>query len=201
MWPFSKRKSKARADLLTEFRWGVLQDAANESERSANESERLRSSRTILICGELVDETANTAIAKLLFLQSEDAQKPITLVIHSTGGSVSAAMAIVDTMKWLKQPVHTRAPALAQGMALVVLANGNKGERCIGPAAKLALARLETSEPAAPEEFERITRTIASSLAAVTELDSEFLAHRVLKGESFTPADAIACGLADRIEE
>src|SRR5262245_41630606 len=105
--------------------FGSRKHAAQPS--SAADVDRLLGRRVVLLRGPLEDERATEGIAKLLFLQHENPHEPITLLIDSPGGSVSAGMAIIDTIKDLRSPVRTRCDGSAHGMAAVILACGQRG--------------------------------------------------------------------------
>src|SRR5690242_6639381 len=79
--------------------------------------EQLLQQRVVLLRGEIDDEQATIVVAQLLYLQHQDARQPITLIISSLGGSVTAGMAIIDTIKELSPPVRTRCEGSADGMA------------------------------------------------------------------------------------
>lgn len=91
--------------------------------------------RLINLRGEITDEVANAITAQLLFHESEDAKSPIKVLIESEGGSVTAALAIYDTIKYVSCPVHTRTNTSASGMAALLLAAGTLGTRVMSPRA------------------------------------------------------------------
>ena len=86
----------------------------------------LLSDRIVFINGPIDSLTANSVVAQLLYLDSEDSEKDICLYINSPGGSVTAGMAIHDTMRYIKAPVHTIGIGLASSMGALILASGNK---------------------------------------------------------------------------
>lgn len=98
-------------------------------ERAYDIYSRLLKESIIFLGGAIDDAHANTIIAQLLFLQSEDAKKDITLYINSPGGHVSAGLAIVDTMNNIKNDVSTVCVGIAASMGAVILSNGKKGKR------------------------------------------------------------------------
>jgi ATP-dependent Clp protease protease subunit len=98
-------------------------------ERAYDIFSRLLKENIIFLGGTVDDHVANLVIAQLLFLQSEDPKKEIQLYINSPGGSVSAGLAIVDTMQHIKNPISTVCVGLAASMGAVILSCGDKGRR------------------------------------------------------------------------
>lgn len=98
-------------------------------ERSYDLYSRLLEDRIIFLSGEIDDSTANTIVAQLIYLESKDSNKDISLYINSPGGSVSAGMAIYDTMNYIKCPVSTICIGMAASMAAFLLSSGEKGKR------------------------------------------------------------------------
>lgn len=100
-----------------------------EGERAYDIYSRLLKDRIIFLGGQVNDAMANTIIAQLLFLDSEDSKKEIQMYINSPGGEVYSGMAIYDTMQYIKSPVSTICVGLAASMAAFLLAGGEKGKR------------------------------------------------------------------------
>lgn len=98
-------------------------------ERVADIYSTLLEQRIVFVQGQVCDEMANTVVAQLLFLESIDPTEPITLYINSPGGSVTAGLAIKDTMDCIKCPVHTVAMGMAASMGAFLLASGEPGHR------------------------------------------------------------------------
>lgn len=98
-------------------------------ERSYDLYSRLLEDRIIFLSGEIDDSTANTIVAQLIYLESKDTNKDISLYINSPGGSISAGMAIYDTMNYIKCPVSTICIGMAASMAAFLLSSGEKGKR------------------------------------------------------------------------
>jgi ATP-dependent Clp protease protease subunit len=108
-------------------------------ERAYDIFSRLLRERIIFLGGPINDEVANLVIAQLLFLQSEDPKKEISLYINSPGGVVTAGLAIIDTMRHIQPPVSTVCVGMAASMAAVMLAAGEKGKRFILPNAEVMI--------------------------------------------------------------
>ena len=108
-------------------------------ERSYDIFSRLLKDRIVFLDGEINDATADLVIAQLLFLESEDPKKDISLYINSPGGSVTAGLAIYDTMQYLQSPVQTICMGQAASMAAILLAGGAKGKRYVLPSARVMI--------------------------------------------------------------
>lgn len=107
----------------------VVVEQTNRGERSYDIYSRLLKDRIIFLSGEIDDYTANLVVAQMLFLEMEDPDKEINLYINSPGGSVTAGMAIYDTMQYLRCPVSTLCIGMAASMGAFLLAAGAKGMR------------------------------------------------------------------------
>ncbi len=106
-------------------------EKSHNGERAYDIYSRLLKDRIIFLGGPIEDTVANLIIAQLLFLQSEDSKKEISLYINSPGGSVTSTLAIVDTMKFIKPDVSTFCVGIAASGAALVLSAGTKGKRFI----------------------------------------------------------------------
>lgn len=111
-------------------------------ERAYDIYSRLLKERIIFLGSMIDDSVANTVIAQLLFLESEDAKKDIKLYINTPGGSVTAGMAIYDTMQYVKPDVMTICVGLAGSMGAVLLAAGKKGKRIALPNSEILLHQV-----------------------------------------------------------
>lgn len=104
-------------------------EQSNRGERSYDIYSRLLKDRVIFLGSEINDEVANSIVAQLLFLASEDSEKDISIYINSPGGSVSAGFAILDTMNFIKPDIQTICVGMAASMASIILTSGTKGKR------------------------------------------------------------------------
>jgi ATP-dependent Clp protease, protease subunit len=111
-------------------------------ERAYDIYSRLLKERIVFLSGPIDDDTANIVIAQLLFLESEDPKKDIKLYVHSPGGSVSAGLAIYDTMNHIKPDVMTICVGMAASMAAVLLSSGAKGKRFALPNAEVMIHQV-----------------------------------------------------------
>lgn len=109
------------------------------SERSFDIYSRLLKDRIIFLTGEITDETANLVVAQLLYLEAEDSKKDICIYINSPGGSVTAGMAIYDTMNYIKCDVSTICIGMAASMGAFLLACGTKGKRICLPSSEVMI--------------------------------------------------------------
>jgi ATP-dependent Clp protease protease subunit len=100
---------------------------------------RLLKERIVFLAGEVNDQMASTVIAQLLYLESEDPDKDIYMYINSPGGSVTAGMAIYDTMQYIKCDVSTICVGMAASMGAFLLSGGTKGKRCALPNAEVMI--------------------------------------------------------------
>jgi ATP-dependent Clp protease protease subunit len=117
----------------------MVVDQTNHSERSYDIFSRLLKDRIIFLGEEVTDVSANLVVAQLLFLASEDPDKDISLYINSPGGSVTAGMAIYDTMQYIKPDVSTICVGLAASMGAFLLAGGAKGKRYALPNSEIMI--------------------------------------------------------------
>ena len=113
-----------------------------QGERAYDIYSRLLKERIVFLSGPVTDALANTIIAQLLFLEHEDAKKDITLYINTPGGSVSAGLAIYDTMQYVKPDVSTVCIGMAASMGAVLLAAGAAGKRFSLPNAEILLHQV-----------------------------------------------------------
>ena len=104
-------------------------DQTTSGERSYDIYSRLLEDRIVFISGEIDDNTANTVVAELIYLEAKNPDKDICIYINSPGGSVTAGMAIYDTMRYVKCDVSTICVGLAASMGAFLLAAGTKGKR------------------------------------------------------------------------
>ena len=117
----------------------MVVEQSNRGERSYDIYSRLLENRIIFITGEIDDAVANTVVAQLIYLESKDPEKDIYLYINSPGGSVSAGLAIYDTMNYIKCDVSTICIGLAASMGAFLLSSGQKGKRFALPNAEIMI--------------------------------------------------------------
>ena len=117
----------------------MVVEQTNRGERSYDIYSRLLENRIIFITGEIDDAVANTVVAQLIYLESRDPDKDISLYINSPGGSVSAGLAIYDTMNYIKCDVSTICRGLAASMGAFLLSSGANGKRFALPNAEIMI--------------------------------------------------------------
>ena len=117
----------------------IVVEQTGRGERSYDIYSRLLKERIVFIGSEITDDLANLVVAQLLFLQSEDATKDVSVYVNSPGGSVTAGLAIYDTMQFLKCDVVTYCIGQAASMGAVLLAAGAKGKRHALPGARIMI--------------------------------------------------------------
>ena len=114
-------------------------DKSQFGERAYDIYSRLLKENIIFVGGPIDDYMANLVVAQLLFLQSEDPKKEVKLYINSPGGSVTAGLAIIDTMRHIKNPISTVCVGIAASMGAVILAAGDKGKRFALPNSEIMI--------------------------------------------------------------
>ena len=120
----------------------TIVEKTQRGERAYDIFSRLLEERIIFLAGPVTDMNANVVIAQMLYLASKDSKRDIKLYINSPGGSVTAGLAIYDTMQYLKCPVSTICIGLTASMAAVILAAGTKGKRFSLPNAEILLHQI-----------------------------------------------------------
>ena len=117
----------------------MVVEQSNKGERSYDIYSRLLKDRIVFLGGEVDDDSANLIVAQLLFLEADDPDKDISLYINSPGGSVTAGMAIYDTMQYIKCDVSTICVGMAASMGAFLLSSGAKGKRIALPNAEIMI--------------------------------------------------------------
>ena len=130
----TERKIKMKASMIP-----MVVEKTGSGERAYDIYSRLLKDRIVFVGGEVEDGMANSVIAQLLFLQAEDPKKEISMYINSPGGSVTAGLAILDTMKMIKCPVATYCIGQAASMGAILLAAGEKGRRHALPNSRIMI--------------------------------------------------------------
>ena len=175
-------------------------------ERSYDIFSRLLKDRIIFIDGEINDATADLAVAQMLFLESEDTEREINLYINSPGGSVTAGLAIYDTIQYLKSEVRTICLGQACSMAAVLLAAGTKGKRCALPSSRIMIhqpwggAGGQASDIGIQaKEIVRLKQQLTGYLADACGCSVDKLAADLERDFYLTPHEALSYGLIDKV--
>jgi len=177
-----------------------------DGERAYDIYSRLLKDRIIFVTGPIETEMANTVVAQLLFLEKENPKEDIQMFINSQGGQITAGMAILDTMNYIKCEISTIAVGLAASMGTILLANGTKGKRFALPNSKIHI-----HQPIGGVEGQASDIAIeAEEILKTKKLLYEFLSERTGKGvkqiekdadrdKYFTAKEAKEYGLIDKI--
>ena len=186
----------------------MVVESTNRGERAFDIYSRLLKDRIIFLGGEVDDDTANIIVAQMLFLEADDPDKDIFLYINSPGGSVSAGMAIFDTMQYIKCEVSTICVGLAASMGAFLLTAGAKGKRRALPNAEIMIhqpsggARGQATDMNIQvEQILRIKKRLNAILAERTGQPVEKIAADTERDNYLTAAEAKDYGLIDEIIE
>ena len=184
----------------------VVVEQTNRGERSYDIYSRLLKDRIVFLGGEIDDDTANIIVAQLLFLEMDDPDQDISLYINSPGGSVTAGMAIFDTMRYLKCEVSTLCVGMAASMGAFLLAAGAKGKRKALPNAEVMIhqpsggARGQATAIAIQaEQILKTKRKMNQLLSEMTGQPLETIEKDVERDNYMSADEALAYGLIDEI--
>lgn len=186
----------------------VIEQTSRGGERSYDIYSRLLKERIIFLADEVNDQTASLVVAQLLFLESEDPNKDIQLYINSPGGSVTAGMAIYDTMNYIKCDVSTICIGMAASMGAFLLSGGTKGKRYALPNAEIMIHQPSGGSQGQATDMKIVAEHILKTKARMNRLMAEHTGQPVEKVEADTERDnwmtaeeAKAYGLIDEIVE
>lgn len=184
----------------------IVVEQTNRGERSYDIYSRLLKDRIVMLGTPINDEVANTIIAQLLFLESEDPDKDINLYINSPGGVVTSGLAIYDTMQFMKAPVSTICVGQAASMGAVLLAAGAKGKRYALPNARIMIHQPSggaqgqaTDIEIQAKEILKIRERLNKILSDHTGKALEKIADDVERDYFMSAEEAKAYGLVDDI--
>ena len=184
----------------------MVVEQSGHGERSYDIWSRLLKDRIIFLGGPIDDDTANLVIAQMLFLEAEDPDKDIFLYINSPGGSVSAGLAIYDTMQYLKCECSTICVGLAASMGAFLLAAGAKGKRKALPNSEIMIhqpsggARGQATEiQIVAENILRTRERLNRILAENTGKPIEVIAQDTERDNFMTAQEALEYGLIDKV--
>ena len=158
-------------------------EKTNSGERSYDIYSRMLEDRIIFLNGEVNDESASAIVAQLLYLESVDQTKDISLYINSPGGSVTAGMAIYDTMQYIKCDVSTICIGLAASMGAFLLAGGTKGKRYALPNAEIMIHQPSGGAKGQATDIQIVAENI---------LKTKERLNRILSGNTDQPYDVVA---------
>jgi ATP-dependent Clp protease protease subunit len=184
----------------------IVVEQSGRGERSYDIYSRLLRERVIFLVGPVNDHSANLVVAQLLFLESENPDKDISLYINSPGGSVYAGMAIFDTMQFIKPDVSTLCTGLAASMGAFLLAAGTKGKRFALPNSRIMIHQPSGGAQGQASDIQIQAREILDLrerlnhiLAANTGQSIERIAEDTERDNFMSAEDAVSYGLIDKV--
>jgi ATP-dependent Clp protease, protease subunit len=184
----------------------VVVERTGTGERSYDIFSRLLKDRIVFLDGEINDVTADLVVAQLLFLESEDPEKDINLYINSPGGSVTAGLAIYDTMQHIKPDVQTICIGQAASMGAVLLAGGAKGKRHCLPSSRVMIHQpwggvqgQARDIGIQAREIIRLKKMLIQYFADNTGKDFEEIASDMERDYFMSSDEAVAYGVTDSI--
>ena len=183
-------------------------EQTSRGERSYDIYSRLLKERIIFLGEEVNDTTASLIVAQLLFLESEDPNKDINLYINSPGGSVTAGMAIYDTMQYIKCDVSTTCIGMAASMGAFLLAGGTKGKRYALPNAEIMIHQPSGGAKGMASDIQIVAEEILKTkaklnriLAENTGKDIEQIAKDTDRDNYMSALEAVEYGIIDKVVE
>ena len=181
-------------------------EKTGQGERSYDIYSRLLKDRIILLCGEINDSLANSVVAQLLFLAAENNEEEIKLYINSPGGSITAGMAIYDTMNLINPPVSTICIGMAASMAAFLLSSGEKGKRYALPNSEVMIHQplggasgQATEIQIAAKHILRVKDRMNMILSKNTNQPIEKIALDTERDNYMFSDEALAYGIIDKI--
>lgn len=180
-------------------------EKSNNGERAYDIYSRLLKDRIIILCGEIDDMNSNTIVAQLLYLDSIN-HDDISIYINSPGGSVTAGMAIYDTMNFIKSNVSTICVGMAASMAAFLLSSGTKGKRCCLPNSEVMIhqplggAQGQATEiKIAAERILKLKDKLNRMLSSNTGKDLKIIEKDTERDYFLSSDEALEYGLVDKI--
>ncbi len=162
--------SEKPLDIQNNYYVPLVIEQSHRGERSYDIWSRLLKDRIIFLGTEVNDDVANVIVAQLLFLESEDPEKEINFYINSPGGSVTAGLAIYDTMQYMRAPVSTLCLGQAASMGAVLLAAGRKGKRFALPNSRIMIHQPSGGFRGQATDIEIHAREIAKMKKSLNEI-------------------------------
>lgn len=185
----------------------MVVEQTSRGERSYDIYSRLLNDRIIMLCDEVNDATASLVVAQALYLEGQDKDKDISLYINSPGGSISAGMAIHDTMKYIKCDVSTICMGMAASMGAFLLASGTKGKRIALPNSEImihqpllgGLQGQATDIKIHADHIIHIKKKLNTMLSEYTGQSLETIERDTERDNFMTAEQACAYGLIDKV--
>lgn len=186
----------------------MVVDQVSGGERSYDIYSRLLEDRIVFITGEITDDTANIVVAQLIYLEAKNPDKDICLYINSPGGSVSAGLAILDTMRYIKCDVSTICVGIAASMGAVLLSSGTKGKRFVLPNSEVMIHQPLGGAQGQATEIRIAAEHILQTRDKINQILSdnsgqpiEVIAQDTERDNWLTAKQAVQYGLVDKIFE
>ncbi len=183
-------------------------EQTGRGERSYDIFSRLLNDRIVMLCDEVNDASASLVVAQLLYLEGQDPDKDIQLYINSPGGSVTAGMAIYDTMQYIKCDVSTICIGMAASMGAFLLSSGAKGKRMVLPNAEVMIHQPSGGSQGQATDIliqaahiQRTKEKLNQILADNTGKPIEQIATDTERDNWMTAAEAVEYGLVDKVIE
>jgi len=167
----------------------TIVEKSGQRERAYDIYSRLLEDRIIFLAGQVTDEMANLIIAEILYLVSRDPKKEIRLYINSPGGSVTAGLAIYDTMQYISCPISTVCVGMAGSMGAVLLAAGTKGKRYALPNAEILLHQVAGGVSGQASEIEITAKQIMKLKNNLNKIIAQHTGQDLKKIEQDTDRD------------
>ena len=181
-------------------------EQTNRGERQYDIFSRLLNDRIVVLSDEVNDATASLVVAQLLFLESQDADKDISFYINSPGGSVTAGMAIYDTMQYIKCDVSTICMGMAASMGAFLLSSGTKGKRLALPNCEVMIHQPSggakgqaTDIKIVADHILKTKETLNKILAENTGKPIEVIARDTERDNFMSAQEALEYGLVDKV--
>lgn len=184
----------------------MVVDRTDSGERSFDIYSRLLEDRVIFLSGEINDDVANLVVAQLIYLESKDPTKDISLYINSPGGSVSAGLAIYDTMNYIRCDVSTICIGLAVSMGAFLLSSGTKGKRYALPNSEIMIHQVlggaqgqATDVEIQTKQLLKIKQKLNRLLAENVGRDITEVEHDTERDNYLSASEAKAYGIIDEV--
>ena len=184
----------------------VVIEQTGVGERSYDIYSRLLKDRIIFIDGEIVDVTADLVVAQLLFLESQDPERDISVYVNSPGGSVTAGLAIYDTMQYIKPDIQTICMGQAASMGALLLAGGTKGKRFSLPSSRILMHQpwggaygQAVDIDIRAKEIVRLKQLIIRYFAEKTGKSEDTIAHDLERDYFLSATEAVEYGVVDNV--
>jgi len=184
----------------------IVVEKSSSGERAYDIYSRLLKERIVFVTGPINDAVANTVIAQLIYLENEDSKKDIYLYINSPGGAVTSALAIYDTMQFVKPDVSTICVGMAASGAALILAGGEEGKRYSLPNAEILLHQVMGGVEGQAVEVEIAARHIIRIKDRINQIIAKHTGQSLKKIEKdtdrdfyMTPEEAKSYGVIDKI--